>query len=63
MKKSFVYKGLRVSISDKLIWRVFSKGNIEHAKKFIDENVGWSLADLGYYMFNDIVVRVERVAG
>jgi len=61
--KSFVYKGLRVSISDKLVGRVFSKGNIEHAKKFIDDNKDWSLTDLGYYMFNDIVVNVERVTG
>jgi len=57
----FEYKGLRVSISDKLHGRKFSKGNIEHAKKFIDKNRDWSLTDLGYYMFNDIVVKVEKI--
>jgi len=60
--KKFEYKGLRVSISNKLHSKKFSKGNIEHAKKFIDKNRDWSLSDLGYYMFNDnIVVKVEKI--
>jgi len=59
--KTFEYKGLRISISDKLHGRKFSKDNVRHAKSFIDKNRDWSLVDLGYHMFNDITVKVEKI--